>query len=199
MLKTIEAASGRPVSVAEAKEWCRVDHDHDDDTIEGLLDAAIEFVSERTGLVLAPTVFRFDRSYWWGGNLNLLVAPVRAIREVSYFDEANAAQTVDAANYSFTRTPEGARLELLSTYSVPAVYSRNDAIQVEIEAGFDSHDPVETGSGDDPELLLPERVRQVIRMLVSFWYDNRDAVTSQDTKVVPLGAEALLAQLRVYR
>jgi hypothetical protein len=47
--------------------------------------------------------------------------------------------------------------------------------------------------------MLPVRIKQIVLMLVSFWFDNRDAVAASGVMAVPMGAEALMAQVRVYR
>ena len=36
-------------------------------------------------------------------------------------------------------------------------------------------------------------------MLAASWYRNREAAAEAELKVVPLAAEALMGQLRVYR
>jgi hypothetical protein len=89
-------------------------------------------------------------------------------------------------------------VEFLSAFVQPILASdRNYAVQVEFDAGFD--DPNATGSGDDPDLILPTRAKQAILLIAAYWYGNREAVTDVDLKTIPLAAESILAQLRVYR
>lgn len=203
MLKLIDVvaeADDRPVTLEDFKNHVHAeDFDDDDATLEMYLDAAIDFVAERTSLTLRRSSWRVDRCDWWSGCLELLLAPVRDIT-VTYLDESAATQTVDAALYRWERTELGtARVILLAAFTSPTVKAATfNAVQIAIEAGFDE-DPNATGAGDDPELTFPSRARQAILMIGAAWYRNREAVADVDLKVVPLAAEALMSQLRVYR
>lgn len=197
MLKKIEAATTKPVTLAELKAHCRIDSNDEDSSLGIYLDASIEFVADRTSLVLAPATYRIDRPDWWSC-LQILVAPVRGINSVSYLDVNGSSVDVDPGLYRWWRTDRGAEVEFLSAFVRPVFASdRNDAVQVEFDAGFD--DPNTTGSGDDPHLILPTRAKQAILLIAAHWYGNREAVTDVDLKTIPLAAESVLAQLRVYR
>jgi uncharacterized phiE125 gp8 family phage protein len=162
------------------------------------LDAALEFVADRTGLAVRQQSYRMEMTDWWAGCLDVPVMPVRDVTAVKYIDADGAEQTVDVADYRMSRTATGAVVELLPTFTAPAVQSdRADAVRIEFDAGYDVLGV--TGSGDDPDLVLPVRIKQIVLMLVSFWFDNRDAVAASGVMAVPMGAEALMAQVRVYR
>jgi uncharacterized phiE125 gp8 family phage protein len=203
MLKLIDViaeADDRPVTLAELKAHVQAaDFDDDDPQLEIFLDAAIDFVAERTGLTLRRSTWRVERCDWWMGCLPILLAPVRDVA-VSYFDENGAPLTVDPSLYRWERTELGTTaIWLLDAFTWPTVQAgTSNAVQVELEAGFD-HDPNMTGAGDDPELAFPPRARQAVLMLAASWYRNREAVADVEHKVVPLAAEALMGQLRVYR
>lgn len=199
MLKLITAATSKPVSLAELKAHVKAaDFTSDDDELEIFLDAAAKFVGERTSLTLQPSSWRIDRCDWWSGCLQVLLAPVRDI-VITYLDEAGAPQTVNEALYRWERTDKGtAEIRFLSDFTSPAVKADTfNAVQIAIEAGFDN--AAATGAGDDPELVLPPTAKQAILMLAAAWYRNREAVADADFKVVPLAADALIWQLRVYR
>jgi uncharacterized phiE125 gp8 family phage protein len=197
MLKQIEAAGSKPVTIEELKAHCRIDGSDEDAPLGIFLDSAIEFVSQRTGLALAPATYRNDSSDWWNC-LFLCVAPVREITSISYLDENGASVAIDPNLYRWERTDEGAKIEFLSSFIRPSVAAeRSDAVQVEFDAGFD--DPAATGSGDDPALVLPSRAKQAILLIAAHWYQNRESALQEDLKIAPLAAESLLAQLRIYR
>lgn len=198
MLKQTEAAETRPVTLEQLKGHCRVGHDDDDDQLEIYLDAATEFVAERTGLTLAPSSWEIERCGWWSDCLTVLLSPVRDI-VITYLDANGDSQTVDAGLYRWENTDKGsAEVRFFSTFTSPAVLADTyNAVQIAIEAGFD--DPAATGSGDDPELALPKRVTQAVLMIAGYWYDNREAAADADLRKIPLAAEALLWQLRIYR
>jgi uncharacterized phiE125 gp8 family phage protein len=198
MLRKVGSLGDRPVTLDEAKDHCEVDYDDKDDLIGGQIDAALEFVSDRTGLTIRQQSYRLERPDWWNGCLDVPVMPVRDVTAVKYLDADGAEQTVNVADYRWSRTATGAVVDLLPTFTAPAVQSdRADAIRIEFDAGYDVPDA--TGAGDDPDIVLPVRIKQIVLMLVSFWFDNRDAVAASGVMAVPMGAEALMAQVRVYR
>lgn len=203
MLKLIDVVAedtDRPVTLGELKKHVNAaDFDDDDAQLEIFLDAAIDFVAERTGLTLRRSSWRSDRCDWWSGCLAILLSPVRDVT-IRYFDVDGAEQTVAAELYSWKRTGLGqAEIRFLDAFTSPTVKADTaDAVQIEIEAGFDQ-DPNMTGAGDDPELAFPPRARQAVLMIAASWYRNREAAAETELKVVPLAAEALLGQLRIYR
>lgn len=202
MLKLIEVVAenaARPVTLEELKKHVKADDFADDDEQLGIfLDAAIDFVADRTSLTLRRSSWRVDRCDWWAGCLQILLTPVRDVA-IKYLDTDGAEHTVDPALYRWERTKLGqAEIRFLDAFTSPAVKDDTfNAVQIELEAGFDQN-PNLTGS-DDPELDFPPRARQAVLMLAASWYRNREAVAEGELKVVPLAAEALMGQLRVYR
>jgi uncharacterized phiE125 gp8 family phage protein len=204
MLKLIEVAAvedDRPVTIAELKKHVGANDFTDDDAqLEIFLDAAIDFVADRTSLTLRRSTWRVDRCDWWSGCLQLLIAPVRDIT-ITYLDPAGATQPVDPSLYRWQRRTELGIAEVifLDAFTDPDVKDDTfNAVQIEIEAGFDQ-DPAMTGAGDDPELVFPSQARQAVLMVAANWYRNRESVSADDQKIVPLAADALMSQLRIYR
>ena len=199
MMRLIEAAEGRPVSLDELKRQCHIELDDTDfdDELTIYLDAACEFVADRVSLVLAPQTYRIDRRDWWGGDLEILLAPVRDVSEVAYFDGEGTRSVLADDEYRWYRTDRGARLEIASGFHGPLLADRADAVQVTVEAGFE--DPDATGAGDDPELHLPVKAKQAILLIAAYWNENREAAATDAPKAIPLAAESLMAQMRVYR
>lgn len=202
MLKLIDVvaeAEDRPVTLEELKKHVKADDFTDDDAqLEIFLDAAIDFVADRTALTLRRSTWQVDRCDWWSGCLQILLSPVRDIT-VKYLDAAGAEITVGAALYRWERTALGqAEIRFLDAFTWPELKAdTRNAVQIEIEAGFDQ-DPNMTGAGDEPELEFPPRARQAVLMIAASWYRNREASAETELKVVPLAAEALMGQLRIY-
>lgn len=197
MLKQIGAATSKPVTLEEFKLHCRIDGSDEDVSLGTYLDAAIEFVADRTSLVLAPASYQIDRTDWCS-SLQVLVSPVREVASVKYLDVNASLVTVDPSFYRWERTDRGAIVEFLSSFIRPTVADdRDDAVQIAFDAGFD--DPNATGSGDDPALILPVRVKQAILLIGAHWFANREAVSADNLSTIPLAAESLLAQLRIFR
>src|SRR3569623_3552404 len=120
MLTLITAATQGPVALADAAKHCRTDGiDDAESKLSAYLAAAVAFVSDRVGLVLAPSVYRGDRCDWWSGCLEVLVAPVRDVTSIKYLDADGVLQTLDPSLYRWSRTDQGATIELLSAFTSP--------------------------------------------------------------------------------
>jgi len=197
MLRLVTAPTESPVSLADLKMVVEAADFTDDDAKLGLfLSGAVAYVAKQTSLVLAPSEYRVERESWWADKLEILVSPVREVVSVNYLDSNGALQTLATDKYRWLRTATGASIELLDLTGLPDVAERDDAIQIEVGAGFDIDGA--TGSGDDAELILPRQARNAVLMLAAHWYANREAAGA-DMKEIPFGVEALTRQIMVYR
>lgn len=197
MLKLVSRSNAKPVTLELFKKHARVVDDDENENLQIYLDAATEFVADRCQLVLAPEVWRVERGSFWSGCFQILIAPVRDIASVKYYDTSGVLQTVDEDRYGWRRTPEGATLEFLPGFNVPEILSRDDAVQIEVQAGFE--DAAATGSGADPEIALPKKARQAIMLIASHWNEHREAADPAAMHTVPFAAESIMGQLRVWR
>jgi uncharacterized phiE125 gp8 family phage protein len=201
MLITIVAASTLPVTVAEAVQHCRAPENGDDDAlIERALRAAIDYVQNHTTLVLAPTTFQYRLDQWGCEPIKLPRAPVRDVSAITYLDADGAEQTVNASYYSWDLTPDGAAIHFADTFSAPELRARRSGtVRITFEAGYD--DPAASGSGDDPNLQLPELLKICVLMLTSHWYEHREAVSFDESHPVVLAAQSILDSpgIRIYR
>jgi len=202
MLRKIAGATSLAVSLARAKERLRIDtSDSDSDgDIERLLYAAQDTVEGQTGLILQPSTWEYRQNAWtcfgpWHG-ICVPASPIREITSVTYLDENNAEQTVDASNYTWERTPEGAEITFIRDFTFPTLGFGPNVVRVQFTAGFDD---TQSGSGDDPELVLPPRAEMAILFLVGAWSENRESVSAVQTYEVPDTFKLLAQQLRVFR
>lgn len=203
MLLTLVAATSLPVTLEEAKAHLRVDHSSEDAVVERALRAAVAYVEQHTSLVLAPTTLQLRLNEWsWDclsrNEIHLPRAPVRDVTAVTYLDENDDEQTVDVADYSWERTPEGATILFDDGWSAPNLHARRKgAVRITFDAGFD--DPAGSGSGDDPALEMPPTLPIAVLMLTGWWYERREAAGPDQTHPTIMAVEAILAQVRVYR
>lgn len=199
MLIVLTDADSLPVTMEKVIAHCRAPEDGtDDDLLEAYLRAAIAYVEKHCGIVLQPKELQYLFNCWPCGDIEIPAAPVRDVSKVEYLDENGILQEIDEANWTWTRTAEGATITFGSGYSLPTlVDDQRDRVRVTFTAGFD--DPNATGSGDDPSYTLPRQVVVLVLMLTSYWYEQREPVTKDGGFKLPLAAEAILAQLRVYR
>lgn len=200
-LRMIVGIDGLAVTLAEAKQHIRVDHDDDDVTIETYLKTAIEFMEARTLRMLAPCTLQYQLVEWpcTGYLLELPRAPVREVSAISYLDPAAAEQTADPASWYMERLVKGrAGVAFRNLFSAPDLLDESRArIFVTFRCGYDL--PDQTGSGDDPELKLPHLARAGVLLLTAHWYENREAMSGSPLHNLAPGVDAIVNHLKLWK
>ena len=195
MLVKVKAAASPPVSLADARQYCNAPAD-DDALVQRALDAAVAYAEEHTRLVLSPACFEWrTRSWPCGAEAWLQVAPVRDVTGVKYLDVEGIERTLAPADYAWRRTCDGAGLRYSPAFAYPRLGDAPDAVRVAISAGFSLPGDEES----DPELVLPPQAAMAVLMLTEHWYEYRGIVSEGTKAPLVLSADALLAQLRIYR
>lgn len=196
MLKRISIPADKSVTLEEAKSHLRVETTDEDDTIDAYLQAAIDACASFAGRAFDQTEYRLDLIGWPGcGYIDVPIAPVVSIATVKYYDDDNALQTVDAADWRWNATPEGARIWFQDTFFGPSLFAREDAVIVDLLAGYD---PPDYSAGVDPELKLPSQAKAAIFLSIGHLYANREAV-GRPMALLPMGVQHLLSSIRIYR
>ncbi|MFO0960862.1 MAG: head-tail connector protein [Isosphaeraceae bacterium] len=196
--------ASEPVTLAEARQWCRVEADDDDSLISGLISAArsyVEMFTRRAILTqrwkLLVSSFPTDPSslapiaHWyataWDGPLVLPRAPLAAVESIRFYS-GGTLSTWDPASYVAVPGSPG-RIRPVQSAWWPILDYRDDALQVTFRAGY----------GDaiaDVPADVAEPARLAMRLLVSSWYANREAaLTGLSALPIPYGVEAVLSPL----
>lgn len=185
-VKTAPAAE--PLTLTEAKLHLRVDDSDDDDLIEGLIQAAREWVENHTrrSLVRRTLELRLD---CFPAEIRLPRQPVASVTSVTYTDQDGNAATASAAIYQVDTYGTPPRIVLVSgaTWPTPKVGAIN-AVTVEYIAGYA---PGET-SPTDHAANVPQAIKAAAKLLIGYWYENREAAGQ-----VPMAVKALLAPFEI--
>lgn len=206
MLIIVTAATTLPVTLEAAIQHCRAPDDETDDVlVERALKSAVEYVEQQTELALAPMTLEYRLPSWpcWAGGfrrgyeIDLPRKPVRGVVSIEYLDVDENLQPVDAANWSWRNSAEGGVVRFKNNYSFPVLSSEDDLpVRVTFEAGYD--DPAASGSGDDPNLALPQRAVEAVLLKTELGYDH-GGMTEESARVIQSALMSLIGQLRVYR
>ncbi|WP_027340225.1 head-tail connector protein [Halonatronum saccharophilum] len=166
VLELLEASEVTAVSVAEVKEHLGIDNNSEDSLLHSYIKAASSAVENMTGRVLLTQRWR---QLFVGPKLPLILLkrPVVEVVEVKYLEDGQEV-IWEPEEYGLL----GFKIE---GESLPSRY-----IYVDYKAGF--------GVGPDD---VPEDIKQVIKLLVAYWYNNRSEVTK-----VPEGFKELLSSYR---
>ena len=178
-----------PVDLSTAKRQCRIEDDVslEDALVQGYLQAARSWVEGYTGRPLARQTWQaslegFPARLWLP-----MAAPLVSITHVKYYDTANLLTTLSVSVYTTAAFSEPACLSLVDGQAWPALWDRDDAVQLEYVVG-----------PDDPALVEPALL-QAILLLVGHWYANRETVVvGTVTAEIAFAVEALCAPHRLF-
>lgn len=128
-----------PVTLAEAKAYCRSD-DADDAIVEGLISAAVEMLDGPSGTLgrcLMPQVWR--QSFAGFCDRLALPVPVNKVSEVAYLDRDGATQTIDPACYQVVDPAGLPHVTRARGYAWPATFEGDRAtVFVTFSAGYET-------------------------------------------------------------
>ncbi len=151
--------ASEPISRAEAKLWCKIDLDDDDEVVDSLIAAArerCERVADRA-LVTQTLVASFDA---WQPSFKLR-PPLQSVEEITYLDPSGVEQVLDAAAYRVLTNREPGLVQLGLYQYWPAAVYLTDSIGVEFVAGY--------GEPED----VPAEIKVALRRCVDHLYTMR--------------------------
>ena len=172
-----------PISVADAKNFLKVDFADDDSLISTLITAARERVESASyhrlitqTLQLTLDWFPWGNNSWyfngygygWGRDhwpVIELEPPAQSITSVTYLDPSGALQTLNSSVYRLDPNSRPSRLTPALNQIWPATAQEMAAVTVTYVCGFGS-----------TSASVPAKLLQGMRMLLGHYYDNRAQV-----------------------
>lgn len=180
--RTVEPVAP-PVTLAQAKAHARVDGDHEDDLITGLIHAATAMVENYIGRSLMEQTWRYTPKTL-SQRVELPRGPVQSISTFTVVDSDGNSQAVGSSSYSEDFDADPPALVLNSGESWPTAGPDANAVTIEYVTGFDE---------------VPADIVQALLMLVASWYSNRETLlTGSQAAEMPLGTMALLQNHRAF-
>lgn len=169
--------AGDIVTVADAKQWARVEHS-EDDVLFGKLIAAVEDLTEQyTGLTLREKTMTIEYAQY-GHEVQLPYGPkhvVTAVRRV----EQGTATALTTAEYHVAGQEH-------KTLYIDRHYS-SQQLQIDLTAGY--------GIANVPDAI---RVA-MLKAILSTYEDRQDVVTGTIATVMPNSSRVLLQQYKRFR
>ena len=196
----IEGPAAEPVSLEEMKQHLRVDYTDEDSLIEQYISAARQKLEQRCARAFVEQTWEL-RTSSFEDTIEIPLPPTVGIVSVTYFDTANAEQTVDPTNYAFVDGGEEQTSSLVWMGSKPTkLANRPDAARVRFTAGWPAdydQSPVDYGAN------VPYAIKQAILFLAAHHYENREEVmlvpTRQEIMGVVEGVDSLIAPYIIPR
>jgi len=181
LFRTVEPAL-EPVTLLEAKQELRIEHDADDALISALIRAAREEFEASTAMALIDQHWRLALDRWPRGGVVLLKrGPVKEVTSVTVYGFDGEAMVLDPGSWQADLT--GGRVHLRER---PGPGLALNGIEIDFRAGFGE-------AGTD----VPDLPKRAILKLVAHWYEFRAAFGAADQPVsFPPGYDRLIASCR---
>lgn len=196
-IEIITAPAVEPITLAEAKTFCRVDPDLtvEDALITELISAARRQLEVETGRAYAVQTVRavFDRFPLGRKFLPVPRFPLISVDSLTYIDSDGAEQTVDAADYRVETGAMPGGIFITGTWPVPQ--ASPGAVRVQYQCGYTATD----GEGEEASELLPGNAKMAMLFLINHYFENRDTViVGSIATPLPLAFSSLARTLKVY-
>ncbi|TXR49866.1 head-tail connector protein [Phyllobacterium endophyticum] len=166
----IKPPAVEPVTLAEVRQFLRLDNDSEDVLLGGLIKAARETLEMQTGLALISQEWRLYPDSWpKNGIVRIAKYPVRSVVAVTAYIEDGTPVPIAGDDLHLSGYARPARL-YLAARSRPA--RPLGGLEIDFVAGFG-----ETGAG------VPDALRHAISTLVAHWYEFRGVYGSAQQPV----------------
>jgi len=176
------------ITLAQAKEHCRISHDDEDLYISSLIAAAVSYVDGDgllgRAMITQTWVQWVPQSPGW---VRLAMGPFQALVSVEYYNAAGDLLAADLADFETRLSGDHVICKPRENAEWPNADDRADAIKITYRVGF----------GDDAD-DVPAGIRHALLMLVSHWYENREAVIVGTGAInTPMAFDMLINRERV--
>lgn len=181
----IEAPEQEPVSLSEAKQFCRYYDIDEDGLILGFIETARRLVESWTQRALVTSTWKLYLDRFPAGGIQIRKIPVASIESVAYYDAGGTLTTWDEADYQSDLVSTPPVLWPVSGISYPSTeYGKLNPVAIEFIAGQAVED-------------VDRRAKHAILFLVKHWFENRDMVAMGSTpSEIPTTAQALIDSLK---
>ena len=175
-----------PISVADVKKHIVLDTDTDDAYVESLILSAQRKLENDSRILLIQKQQRMTTK-----RLDDFVfdyAPIVSINSIQYYNESDELQTYPDTNYTLERDLRTIVFRNRFIDNIALTYTRNRPFVINYTAGY-----IDLNLDIDFERVkIPADLIHALRMLISYYYDNRSAVGGGSMKELPLGYKELI-------
>jgi len=159
----------------------------EDDTITDLITTAREWCEGEQGRAYITQTWDLYLDEFFDDVLKVPLPPLQSAT-ITYYDSANAIQTLSTSYYVVDIASEPGRICRAYGYTWPTTYDRPGAVIVRFVAGYGA-----------TAATVPRRVKQAMRLLIGHWFLNREAVlTGSISKEIELAVKSLLGQEKFH-
>ncbi len=184
-LLTMTGAPDPLVTTAEAKAHLEYADSDRDAYIGALCSAASEMLDGPHGMIgkaINEQTWTFALRTVPTGQIEIPIFPVKALQAVTYYNANNVSQVINVNQFRLVANEDYAYLEPVAGFTWPVLYDRADAVTFTVQLGMSA---------------APAGLKQAALLLVSHWFENREAVSDKAMLPVPFALESLVNRWRV--
>lgn len=186
LVRTTDATE-LPITLDEAKRhlWLE-DADADDIYIVELIKAARLIIEDHINRSIMTQHWQLVLDTWPSNDyIDLPRGPVQSVTTIKTYDEDDAETTFSSTNYFVDTVNDRVSLNLGNTW--PTDLRPYNAIIIDYKTGYSNVDKI------------PGGIRIAIKILLSYLYDNRSTVTTDNIKELPMNLNAILEPYKIKR
>ncbi|HBM91310.1 MAG TPA: hypothetical protein DD400_05500 [Rhodospirillaceae bacterium] len=185
----LTAPAVEPVSLAEMKSFARVGTTADDDLMTSLIKASRQWCEKFTGRAFISQTWRLWVSFPPKKREIILPrAPLVSLTQILFYNAQDQSSEWDEDNIFVDAASILGRIVLKDSAVWPQFQRSANSMMIDYVAGY-----------GDLESDVPQALKIAIMQLALHWYENREAVLSNESAYrVPLTVEALLQSYRIY-
>jgi uncharacterized phiE125 gp8 family phage protein len=161
-LKQVTPPAVPPVSLAEAKQFLRLETADEDALIGALIATAVERCEDYTGRALITQTWRLVFDAWPGPAVSLVKAPLLAVDHIKTFAADDSAQTLDPAAYFVDRDAAPGRVVARAGQAWPVPGRASAGIEIQFQAGYGAN-----------WNQVPQALRSGLLALVATFFERR--------------------------
>ena len=151
-----------PITLAEVKEYARIDGSSENDVITAFIQAVRVATENYLGRALITQTLTMSMDYWPSDVIRLPRPRLISITEVRTVDESGATTTYASSNYMTRTLPEPGELVLKDGVTFP----QNDERYV---GGYE----IEWVAGYGAVASVPSNIKEAMKFWVAMIYENR--------------------------
>ena len=176
--RIVTPPSSFPVTLAEAKEWCRVDtgDTSQDGALNILIAAMTDYAEHLTGRSFVPRTYELNLDAF-AGQIKLPFPPLLSVSSIAYTDINGDAQTVAGSAYESDVVSQPGIVQPVWGQSWPSIGYGLNPVRIQYQAGY-------TENGVDNS-YLPGPLRMWLQARLATIFENREQLVFNNQVEIP--------------
>lgn len=181
-LEIVSGPDYEPVSLAEVREWVRLESDDTAHTtiLQLIRKALREDAENLTGRAFISRQYRLSLECWpldpkWGHSIRLPYPPLISVDSVKYYDTDGVLQTLASDQYDVHDEAEPGFIVPAYQIRWPSIRSRPDSVQVTFTAGYYGGSP---DSESAAQAVIPSSVKLWMQTKLATMFKHREQLVT---------------------